>query len=132
MSVIRADSFEVGFRTKPVRLLGSNDLRDVNADGDEALLRLDGGLDVNGNKVVDFRTPGTTEYGFERFVTKRSPLIGNHDVNAPRGDGEFRQVIDAKRLEKGLHFITVRAYRHKGPGSPAVFSEFRKVIRIDR
>jgi len=93
ISVIRADSFELRLRTTPVRLLGSNNLRDVDADGDEALLRVDDGVDVNGNGAVDFRTPGTTEYGFERFVTKHSPLIGDHNVNAPRGDGEFRQVI---------------------------------------
>ena len=59
-------------------------MRDVDADGDQALLRVDAGRDVNGNGQVDFRTPGTTEYGFERFVTKSSPLIGNNNVNAPR------------------------------------------------
>ena len=59
-------------------------------------------------------------------------MIGNHDVNAPRGDGEFRQVIDATRLSEGIHFITVRAYRHQPAGSPAVFSDFKKVIYIDR
>jgi alpha-amylase len=132
INVIRADSFEVRLRTKPVRLLGSDALRDVNADGDQALLRLDGGVDLNGNGKVDFATPGTTEYGFERFVTKSDPLIRNHDVNAPRGDGEFRQVIETSRLAEGLHFLTVRAYRHQPPGSPALFSEFRKVIYIDR
>ena len=132
ISVIRSDSFDVRLRTQAVRLLGSNELRDVDADGDEALLRIDGGLDLNGNNTVDFKIPGSTEYGFERFVTKHSPLIGNHDVNAPRGDGEFRQVIDATRLSEGIHFITVRAYRHRPAGSPAVFSDFKKVIYIDR
>ena len=132
ISVIQKDSFEVRLRTKPVRLLGSNALRDVKADGDEALFRMDAGLDLNGNGKVDFGTPGTTEYGFERFVTKSSPLIRNHDVQAARGDGEFRQRIDASRLEEGLHFLSVRAYRHQPAGSPAVFSEFRKVIYIDR
>jgi hypothetical protein len=132
ISLIRSDSFEVRLRTKPVRLLGSNDLRDVDADGDEALLRLDGGLDLNGNGKVDFTAPGTTEYGFERFTTKSSPLIRNHDVHAPRGDGEFTQVINASRLAEGMHFLTVRAYRHQPAGSPAVFSDFKKVIYIDR
>ena len=132
VSVIKNDAFEVRLRTKPVRLLGSNDLLDVNADGDEAFLRMDGGRDLNGNGSVDFRTPGATEYGFERFVTKHSPLIGNHDVNAARGDGEFRQAIDATRLEEGVHFLTARAYRHRNPDRPAVFSDFKKVIYIDR
>ena len=132
ISVIRKDSFEVRLQTQPVRLLGSNDLRDVDADGDEALLRMDGGLDLNGNGTVDFKTPGQTEYGFERFVTKRDPLIRNHDVNGPRGDGEFRQVINAAKLGEGPHFLTVRVYRHQGAGSPAVFAEFRKVLYVDR
>ncbi|MGH9200589.1 MAG: alpha-amylase family glycosyl hydrolase, partial [Vicinamibacterales bacterium] len=43
VSVISNDSFEVRLRTKPVRLLGSDELRDMNADGDEALLRMDAG-----------------------------------------------------------------------------------------
>jgi Alpha amylase, catalytic domain len=132
ISVMGSDSFEVRLRTRPVRLLGSDELRDINADGDEALLRIDAGRDLNGNGTVDFRTPGITEYGFERFVTKHSPLISNHDVNAPRGDGEFRQAIDATRLEEGVHFLTARAYRHRNPESPAVFTDFRKVIYIDR
>lgn len=132
ISVIRQNSFEVRLRTEPVRLLGSNDLRDVAADGDEALLRMDDGVDLNGNGTVDFKTPGTTKYGFERFVTKRSPLIRNRNVKGLRGDGEFRQTVDARRLSEGLHFLTVRAYRHQPAGSPPVFSEFKKVIYIDR
>jgi hypothetical protein len=132
VSVIRADAFEVQLRTKPVRLLGSDTLRDISADGDEALLRMDGGRDLNGNGVVDFRTPDTTEYGFERFVSKRQPLIGNHSLEALRGDGEFRQVIDATRLPEGWHFLTARAYRHRTDGGPAVFSEFKRVIYLDR
>ena len=124
--VIRSDSFDVRLRTQAVRLLGSNDLRDVDADGDEALLRIDEELDLNGNNTVDFKTPGSTEYGFERFVTKRNPLIGNHDVNAPRGAGEFRQVIDATRLSEGIHFITVRAYRHQPAGSPQCSATSRR------
>ena len=132
ISVIKNDRFEVRLRTSPVRLLGSNDLRDVEADGDQALLRVDGGRDVNGNGEVDFRAPGTTEYGFERFVTKSSPLIGNHSLSATRGDGEFLQTIDAARLEEGLHFLTARAYRHREDGGPAVFNDFKRVIYIDR
>jgi hypothetical protein len=132
VSVIRNDTFEVSLRTQAVRLLGSDDLRDVSADGDEALLRMDGGRDLNGNGVVDFRTPGATEYGFERFVTTSRPLVGDHNLQAPRGDGQFRQVVEARGLEEGFHFLTARAYRHRPAGSPAVFSEFKKVIYVDR
>jgi hypothetical protein len=132
ISVIRKDSFQVRLQTQPVRVLGSNDLRDVNADGDEALLRMDGGLDLNGNGTVDFKTPGQTEYGFERFVTKHDPLIRDHDVNRPRGGGEFSQVIDATKLAEGMHFLTARVYRHQPSGSPAVFADFKKVLYVDR
>jgi len=132
VSVIRANSFDIRLETEPVRLLGDNSLRDRDADGDEALLRIDAGLDVNGNGSVDFRTPGTTEYGFERFVTKRDPLIRNGNPASPPGDGEFRQTVDATKLAEGMHYITVQAYRRQPAGSPAVFSQFRKVIYVDR
>jgi hypothetical protein len=89
-------------------------------------------LDLNGNGKVDFTKPETTKYGFEGNATKRSPLIGNQDRNAPRGDGEFKQLVDATKLEEGLHFLTVRVYRHQPAGSPTVFSDFKKVIYIDR
>lgn len=131
LHVIRTDMFEARLRTKEVRLLGSDALRDVAADGDEALLRVDGGRDVNGTGTVDFKAAGSLEYGFERFRTTHRPLVGA-TLNAPRGDGVFVQRIDATRLEEGIHFLTARAYRHREDGGPAVFSEFRKVIYVDR
>ena len=127
-SVIRSNSFEVRLRTQPVRLLGSNALRDTDADGDEALLRVDDGIDVNGNGRVDFTQPGTAQYGFEKFVTKHSPLLGKDK----RGDGEFKQTVDATKLAPGVHYLTVRAYRRQTQGRPPVFSDFKKVILIDR
>ena len=129
--VIRNDTFEVRLKTRPVRLLGSNDLRDVAADGDEALLRIDAGRDLNGTGAVDFRTGGTLEYGFERFRTTHRPLVGAN-LDAPRGDGVFVQRIDATRLEEGVHFLTARAYRHRPDAGPAVFRDFRRVIYVDR
>ena len=131
-SVITADSFAVRLRTRPVRLLGSDAMRDAWADGDQALLKLDAGRDVNGNGKVDFAKPGDTAYGFERFHDKSSPLIGPGGISSARGDGEFRQVVDASRLEEGMHFITVRAWRHRIDGGPAVFRDFKRVIYVDR
>ncbi len=132
ISVITANTFEVRVRTRPVRLLDSDELRDVWADGDQALLKLDAGRDVNGNGKVDFTIPGSTAYGFERFRQKSSPLIGAGGLGAARGDGEFRQGVDAAKLEEGVHFITVRAWRHRTDGGPAVFSDFKRVIYVDR
>ena len=132
LSVITADRFEVRLRTEPVQLLGSNTLRDVWADGDQALLRVDAGRDVNGDGNIDFTTPGDAAYGFERFRTKSSPLIGAGGIGGPRGDGEFRQRVDATKLQEGVHFITVRAFRHRTDGGPAVFKDFKRVIYVDR
>jgi len=132
LNVITADSFEVRLRTRAVRLLGSKALRDVWADGDQALLRIDAGRDVNGDGKIDFTTPGDTAYGFERFRTRSSPLIGAGGLGAPRGDGEFRQRVDATRLEEGIHFITVRAWRHRSDGGPAVYKDFKRVVYVDR
>ena len=41
--VITADSFQAKLKTVRVNLLGSPDLRDVFADGDNALIKIDGG-----------------------------------------------------------------------------------------
>jgi hypothetical protein len=93
---------------------------------------VDAGRDVNGDGKVDFTTPGDTAYGFERFRTKSSPLISAGGLGAPRGDGEFRQRVSTAGLEEGLHFVTVRAWRHRTDGGPAVFSDFKRVIYVDR
>ena len=127
--VIKGNSFQVKLQTTAVTLTGN--VRDVSADGENALLKIDGGLDLNGNGAVDFRAPGTVSYGFERFQDKSSPLIGSQ-INGPRGDGQFIQTIDAPKLEPGLHYLEVRAFRHRTDGGAAVYSSFKKVIRIDR
>jgi len=73
-----------------------------------------------------------TAYGFERFQEKSSPLIGPGGIGAPRGDGEFRQIVTASKLEEGVHFLTVRAWRHRTDGGPAVYSDFKRAIYVDR
>ncbi len=132
LNVITADSFGVRLMTNEVRLLGLESLRDVFADGDNAILRLDGGVDLNGNGRVDFVTPNDPSYGFEAFGTKSSPLVGPTGMSGPRGDGEFLQTIDARNLSEGIHFIDARAFRHRTDGGPAVYSDFRESIYVDR
>ncbi|MGO8900993.1 MAG: hypothetical protein ACLQU5_21960 [Isosphaeraceae bacterium] len=124
VQVIKANSFVVKVKTTDVNLLGS--IRDAPADGDNALIKVDGGRDINGDGAVDFRAPGDTDYGFEMFRDKSSPRIG---PGAP-GDGEFSQTIDATKLEKGLHFIEVRVFRHRTDGGPAIFTSLKKVISV--
>src|SRR5262245_55066050 len=125
IDVITGDSFQVNLDTNAVNLLGS--IRDPDADGDDALLRIDGGLDVNGNGGVDFTNPGGVAYGFENFLTAHNPGFGSAD-----GNGHYAQTIDATGLAEGMHFITARAFRHRADGGPAVFSDFRSSIYVDR
>ena len=66
-------------------------------------------------------------YGFEEFVTIHTP--GYFD---PSGGGVCMQTIDATKLSEGLHFIAVRCFRHRADGGPAVFTDFRQTIYIDR
>jgi hypothetical protein len=122
LDVITANSFQVRLQTNPVIVAG---FHDVDADGDQAVLRINEGLDLNGNGTVDFRTPGDVSYGFEDFVTKRSPLFGG-------GDGEFVQNIDATQLPEGQNFLTVRAYRHSAVAGTPVYTDFRKAVYVDR
>jgi alpha-amylase len=123
IAVIKANSFRVKMRLKEVILAGS--VRDVDADGDNALLRVDGGTDINGNGRVDYTTPGTVTYGCEEFVDKKSPRIG-----PVAGDGEFLQTVDATKLGNGLHFLEVLAFRHRADGGPAVYSSFKRIVAI--
>ena len=46
-------------------------------------------------------------------------------------------MIDTTGLSEGVHFVTARAFRHRnsatgGDGGPAVFTDFRKAIYVDR
>src|SRR5690606_31938619 len=39
---------------------------------------------------------------------------------------------DTTGLEEGYHYLTARAFRHRTDGGPAVFSEWKQVIYVDR
>ena len=130
--VVTGDSIQVKLQTDEVNLLGLSSLRDVYADGDNALLRLDGGVDLNGNGTVDFVTPGLVSYGFEQFLDKASPRVGPGGLGDTGGDGEFLQTIDTSVLSEGTHFLEVRAFRHRTDGGPAIFSDFKESIYVDR
>ena len=132
LKVVTGDSLQVKLQTDEVNLLGLPSLRDVFADGDNALLRIDGGLDLNGNGAVDFVTPGLASYGFEQFGDKSSPRVGSSGLGGPAGDGEFLQTIDTTALSEGTHFLEVRAFRHRTDGGPAIFSDFKESIYVDR
>src|SRR5262249_50323927 len=127
VKVITGDSFAVTLNTNKVNLLGLAQFRDHDADGDNALLKIDDGLDLNGNGTVDFRTPGDYKYGFENFVTVKQPGYTSADNN-----GTFTQSIDATQLSEGYHYITSIALRHRSDGGSAIYSDFKQTIYIDR
>jgi alpha-amylase len=130
LQVITGDSFAVRLATDPVTLPGG--FRDRSADGDQAMLRINGGLDLNGTGVVDVIAPDDVAYGFENFSTTRLPGYFQAD-----GRGLYEQVIDATTLPEGMNFLTARAFRHRDPatggdGGPAVYTDFRSVLYVDR
>ena len=125
VDVITADQFGVTLNTNAVRLLGT--IRDRDADGDNALLSLDGGTDVNGNGRVDFVTPGTAAYGFEQFAGTRKPGYAATD-----GNGQYAQTVDTTGLSEGYHFLEVRAFRHRDDGGPAIYTPFKRTVYVDR
>jgi alpha-amylase len=125
ISVIKSNTFDVSLNTVQANLLGT--FRDKPADGDNALIKLDGGLDLNGNGVVDNTAPNTPQYGFENFTTTHSPGYFNAS-----GAGTYSQAINASSLADGYHYIDVIAFRHRDDNGPAVYTDFRQTIYLDR
>ncbi|MEM7624254.1 MAG: hypothetical protein AAF333_01360 [Planctomycetota bacterium] len=142
LSVIKSDSFTVSLATDPVTLSGgflnpgtgqieNITVRDRDADGDFAAIRVNGGIDLNGNGVVDSTNPNSVTYGFENFE------IANDGFSDANGNGFYSQTIDATQLPEGENFVTVRAFRHRNPatggdGGEAVYTDFREAIYVDR
>lgn len=126
IQVVTGDSMSVSLNTNQVNLLGYR--RDHDADGDNALIKVDEGVDLNGNGHVDFTTPNTASYGFENFMTTHSPGYFNAD-----GNGAYAQTIDVSKLDDGMHYLTVRAFRHRADGyNIPIYSDFKEAIYVDR
>jgi len=125
MRVITGNAFTVRLATQAVTLAGG--YRDRSADGDQAMIRINEGLDLNGSGGVDVTAPGDVSYGFENFTTTR--VTGFSQAN---GNGLYEQAVDATVLPEGMNFLTVRAYRQRGDGGPAVYSDFKEVLYVDR
>ncbi len=126
IEVVQADSFEVRLETV--------DADPLDPDEDDlAMLRLDAGMDVNGNGAVDSLDPAFTGYGYENFLTEAVSLeSGGVDVGGGVFRGRYRQIIDATGLSEGRHYLGVIAFRKRPGGTPPIFETWRKVILIDR
>jgi alpha-amylase len=137
IDVVTGNSFGVRLDTTAVTLpapFGEASLvRDFDADGDKAMLKLDDGVDVNSTPGVDVTNPGDVAYGFEQFTGTRSPgyVDNGSGTDIGSGTGLYEQSIDTTKLSEGRHYVTVRAFRHRASG-PAVYTDFKQTIYVDR
>ena len=132
VKVVTGNTFTATLGTQAISLtLPSGQIvRDHDADGDNAVFKLDGGVDLNGNGHVDYTTPGSVVYGFEEFSGPKS--TGYSANNGAGGNGSYAQTISAAGMSEGYHYLTVRAFRHRGDGGPAVYQDFKEVLYVDR
>jgi len=126
IDVVTSDQFDVRVETMPVSLLGNPALRDRDADGDFGVVKIDEGIDLNGNGIVDHVAPNTVLTGFENFDVHNP---GYFDAD---GEGLYVQPVDATQLSEGMHFVEARVFRHRDDGGAAIFESFRKVVYVDR
>ena len=135
LAVVNGDQLTATLRTDPVTVSGSMlangvlttvNARDTDADGDNALLRLDAGFDLNGSGGVDNTAPGSVAYGFENFA------ISQPGAQAADGAGLYQQTFDVDGLDEGEHDLTARIFRRGSPGSPAIYTDVHQRIYIDR
>jgi alpha-amylase len=126
VDVIRSNTFSITLNTQARMLLGS--IHDHNADGDNALFKVDGGVALNGHANVDFVDPNSpVSYGFEQFTTSSSP--GYFSVD---GNGSYSQTIDTRKLTDGYHYIDVRVFRHSDSANrPAIYTDYKDTIYVD-
>ena len=106
--------------TQAVTLPGG--FRDVDADGDNAVLRVNNGVDTNGNGHIDYTTPGSVVYGFEEFnAGEKSPGFGS-----ATGNGWYREIDQCDRVAGGLqlhHGAGVSASGRRRAGGVLRFQE---------
>ncbi|MEN0109394.1 MAG: hypothetical protein AAF805_01610 [Planctomycetota bacterium] len=134
LHVVTGDSFRVRVETDAVSYDDGTGTpyRDTAADGDFAVFKINDGVDANGSGAVDFVTPDSVVYAFENFNDVNQPGFGSQT-----GDGLYVQTVDATQLAEGEHYVTGRVFRARNPagggdGGPAVYTDFREVIYVDR
>lgn len=128
--VITGDSFQIQLTTTNgdagiVGQPGANN----NADGNAAFMIDQGFVDWNGDGAVDFPYTDAAVPGYEIFKTVSNPLHGKGQFVT---QGQYAQMIDATRLDEGIHYLSVVAFRHREPAEAPLFREFRQVFYVDR
>jgi alpha-amylase len=123
IAVIQSNSFDVSLQTE--QILVPTYGRDYFAEGDNALFRFNDGVDLTGEGFASVDPGNAVAYAFQQFEDKSSGLYGG-------GDGEFRQAIDATKLDEGMNYLTVRAFRHRDPSDgSAIYTDFMQAIYLD-
>ncbi len=123
IDVVKGSTFTVTLNTVEANLLGF--YRDHPADGDNAIIKVDGGIDVSGSGLDT--NPGDVAYGFGQFVTVNQP--GYYANNGAGGNGTYSQVINTSLLSQGYHYITVEAFRQGG--TEGVYTDWKQTIYVD-
>ncbi|MEM9294782.1 MAG: hypothetical protein AAGA57_03185, partial [Planctomycetota bacterium] len=128
--VVTGDTFNLRLQTQAFLL--SDGFFDIDAFGDNALFKINAGVDANGINPngtitgVDFDDPNDlVTYGFEEFTDVNSPGVDDQFFN-----GDYQQLIDTTLLPEGKNFVTVRAFR-RGTSVP-VYEDFKQVLYVDR
>lgn len=127
--IVTTPQFDVRLTT------GKTDPSDPDWD-DYAAFRIDGGYpsagaapDFNGqNGGVDFAESDPFLPRYEAFVTEFAPLA----TTVGASNGVYRQTINASSLSEGYHYIKSIAFRRRPGGTDPIYTEFRKVIYVDR
>jgi alpha-amylase len=126
IDVITTGTFQVSLATTESNLPGYG--HDHPSDGDLALIKVDGGINVSGGTL--YTDPTDDNYGFNTFVTTNNP--GYYANNGAGGDGQYTQTINTAQLGQGYHYITVIAYRHNPDTTAApVYNDWKQTIYID-
>ncbi len=122
IAVIKAAQFQVNLQTQKVYLLGNSSLFDYNAGGDNAILKIDGGVQLNGQTFVS-TVPNTTAYGYIPFESS-SPLVGG-------GTGLYSETINTADISQGYHYLEAIAFRARPGGGPPVYTDWTQTIYVD-
>lgn len=84
--------------------------------------------DFNGNGAVDVPESDAFIPGFENFLTTKQTLF----ANPANTQGLYEQTINTTLLPEGYHYIRVVAFRNRPSNTDPLYTEFRKVIYVDR
>lgn len=122
MDVVTTPTFTIRLTTT------KTDLLDDQFD-DFAAFRIDQGfVDYNGNGAADFGAGDAYLPGYESFLTTFTPLHTNQGLP----NGTYEQVINTNLLSEGPHYISIICFRNRAAGTDPLYTEFRKVIYVDR